>query len=141
MLLDVNLLLYAYDPSSAQHERAQGWIEDILSRQEPVGLAWLTILAFLRISTNPRLQRAVPLTEAISAMAAWLSQPSVSIVHPGERHWSILSGLLPASQSRGPLVTDAHLAALAIEHGATLCTHDRGFARFRGLRVLYPLEA
>ena len=100
----------------------------------------MTILAFLRISTNPRLQGAVSLAQAISAMAASLAQPSVSIVHPGERHWSLLRALLPESQARGALVTDAHLAALAIEHGATLCTHDRGFARFRGLRVLYPRE-
>ena len=78
--------------------------------------------------------------EASARVDEWLDCPAVSIVHPGERHWGVLRRLLPAAQARGPLVTDAHLAALAIEHGATLYTTDRDFSRFQGLRTRNPLE-
>ncbi len=141
ILIDVNLLLYAFDSLSEHHQRARSWLEEILSQREPVRLAWVTILAFLRIVTNPRVSRtALSMTEAVSVVSGWLAQPAVAILEPGERQWPILCTLLPEAQARGSLVTDAHLAALAIEHGATLCTNDRGFARFPGLRVKYPLE-
>ena len=78
--------------------------------------------------------------EAVAIVNEWLAQPNVGILEPGERHWAILSDLLSSAQVRGPLVADAHLAALAIEHGATLSTNDRDFSRFSGLRVLYPLS-
>ncbi|MBI3695195.1 MAG: PIN domain-containing protein [Acidobacteria bacterium] len=95
----------------------------------------------LRIGTNPRTQRALPLSAAVSAIGGWFAQPLVSVLQPGERHWSILNSLLTSGQARGPLLMDAHLAALAIEHGATLCTHDKDFARFPGLRTFDPLES
>ncbi len=139
-LIDANLLLYAYHPASEHHDRARAWLEDVLSGDEPVGLAWQTILAFLRLVTNPRaFATPVSMAEAIEVVSAWLALPAVSVPDPGERHWALLQRLLSDAQADGPLVMDAHLAALAIEHGATLCTHDRDFARFPGLRVLYPL--
>jgi toxin-antitoxin system PIN domain toxin len=141
MLLDVNLLLYANDLASPHHERTKAWAEQALSRQESVGLSWMTILGFLRISTHPRLPRPIPLANALAAIAEWLDHPSVSIVSPGERHWGIFRSLLPSAQARGSLIMDAHLAALAIEHGATVCTNDKGFARFSGVPWMNPLEA
>ena len=140
ILIDVNLLLYAYDKASPHNKAAAEWLEQIMSEQELVGLPWATMLAFLRISTHRRAPKPLPLSVAIDTMRDWLLRPSVSIVHPGERHWSILSQLLQASQARGALVTDAHLAALATEQGATLCTNDKDFTRFAGLRMRNPLE-
>ena len=142
ILVDANLLLYAYDASSREHERAKAWLEDVLSGTEQVGFAWVTILAFLRIATNARAM-ANPLApeEAASIVESWLAQPCAVIVCPGERHWSILGPVLVREQVRGPLVTDAHLAALALEHGAILATQDRDFARFDGLRTVMPLAS
>jgi hypothetical protein len=141
ILVDANLLLYAYNSSSEHHHPARRWWEAALSKpRQPVALAWVTILAFLRISTNPR---AFPSpyspAEAASFVSEWLAVPTVGVLNPGERHWQILSELLPAAQVRGALVTDAHLAALAIEHGAVLCTTDRDFTRFTGLKTANPL--
>jgi len=142
ILIDANLLLYAYGAASEHHAKARPWLEFVLSRAEPVGLAWVTILAFLRIGTDSRLQgRPLLMREAISIVNEWLSRPNVAVLEPGERHWSILSRLLPESQARGPLVMDAHLAALAIEHGATVATNDRDFTRFPGLGLEYPLDS
>ena len=120
ILIDANLLLYAYDSSSTNHESAWQWLEEVFAGDEPVRLAWATVLAFLRISTNPRLQQHVfTLPEAISIVEEWLAQPNFSLLAPGDRHWRIFAGILPEAQARGPLVMDADLAALAIEHGAT----------------------
>ena len=142
ILVDANLLLYAYDASAREHARAKAWLEDVLSGTEQVGLAWVTILAFLRIATNPR-ALASPLApdDAVSIVDSWLAQPCVVLVSPGERHWSILGPMLAREQVRGPLVMDAHLAALALEQGAVLATQDRDFSRFVGLRTLMPLES
>lgn len=141
ILLDANLLLHAYNSSSQQHSAARRWLEEILSGTRPVRFAWVTILAFLRIGSNPR-AFPYPLSpaEASEIVSSWLERPMVAVLIPGERHWSILSGLLIAHQARGPLAMDAHLAALAIEHGATLCTTDRDFARFPDLSVFNPLS-
>jgi uncharacterized protein len=142
ILVDANLLLYAYNPSFDRHQRARAWLETVLSSHDPVCFAWATILAFLRLATNPRaFEYPLSIKEAIPIVSAWLEQPMVAILEPGERHWAILTGLLSQTQVRGPAVMDAHLAALAIEHGAVLCTSDRDFARFPRLRVLNPLEA
>ncbi|HLJ61099.1 MAG TPA: type II toxin-antitoxin system VapC family toxin [bacterium] len=142
ILVDVNLLLYAYNPAFEHHVRARDWLEEVLSHTDPVCLAWATILAFLRIATNPRaFEHPLTIREAVPIVSDWLAQPMVTIVEPGERHWTILQDLLTRVHARGPAVTDAHLAALAIEHGATLCSSDRDFERFPGLRVLNPLAA
>lgn len=140
ILIDTNLLLYAHDATSAHHARARRWLEEVLSGGEPVRFAWTGVLAFIRISTDPRiLARPFTAEEAGAAVSRWLQQPCAGMLDPGERHWEILQRLLVEGQVHGPLVTDAHLAALAIEHGAMLCTADRDFTRFSGLRTQNPL--
>lgn len=140
-LIDANLLLYAYDHASVRHAKAKQWLERTLSGPEPVGFAWLAIMAFLRIGTSLRiLEHPLSEAEATTAVTRWLSSPVVRVFHPGERHWGILRDLIAEGQARGPLVMDAHLAALAIEHGLVVCTADRDFARFPGLRFMNPLN-
>lgn len=142
ILIDANLLLYAYNRSAAQHERARRWLELTLSGRDPVRLAWATVLAFLRIGTHPQaFERPLGVEEARDVVGEWFRTPAVAILDPGERHWQILGELLVGVGARGPLVSDAHLAALAIEHGAVLQTTDRDFARFAGLRFVNPLTA
>jgi toxin-antitoxin system PIN domain toxin len=142
ILVDANLLIYAYNPSLERHETARNWLERILNRPEPLRLAWVTLLAFLRISTDPRaFEHPLTVGEAVPIVSEWLARPIVGVLGPGDRHWEILSELLTRTGARGPDVMDAHLAALAIEHGATLATTDRGFVRFPGLRTVNPLEA
>ena len=141
ILIDVNLLLYAYDSASAEHDRAAAWLVRGFSSSAIVGFSWHTILSFLRISTSPKMiVRPLEPEEATSIVSDWLSRPNVSIVNPTERHWQVFNNLLPRSRARGSLIMDAHLATLAIEHGAILCTSDRDFARFPGLKVEYPLQ-
>lgn len=141
-LVDSNLLIYAYDSSSRLHLAAREWLEETLSGDQPFCLAWQTVLAFLRITTDSRIfDRPRSTGESVGIVDSWFDRPAVRLVQPTDRHWAILGRLLPEAQARGPLVMDAHLAALAIEHGASLCTTDRDFGRFPGLNVLYPLSA
>jgi toxin-antitoxin system PIN domain toxin len=141
-ILDANILLYAYNSAAEQHEQARNWLEDALSGPTPIALCWPTILAFVRISTSPRaMSRPISIADSRAIVDSWLSVANVTLVLPTERHWEILGRLLVAGQASGPLVPDAHLAALAIEHGAVLVTNDRDFARFADLRVEYPLMA
>jgi toxin-antitoxin system PIN domain toxin len=141
-LVDANLLLYAHDPRATQHEASRAWLEAALSGSELVRFAWVTLWAFLRISTNPRVfERPLSTKEAGAAVSSWLAQPLAGVLEPDERHWEILGGLMRSGQTTGPLVMDAALAAIAIEHGATLYTTDRDFARFPGLRWINPLDA
>ena len=139
--VDANILLYASDTSSVHHPASRRWLETVLSGDEPVGLAWSVLLAFLRVGTNPRIRKdAFTVEEASEIVASWLERPTVTLLNPGERHWQILRDVMTRGQVRGPLVTDAHLAALAIEHGATLATTDRDFARVPGLKFFNPLD-
>lgn len=141
-LIDANLLLYAYNPRAEQHDAAKTWLEATIAGSQLVRFAWLTLWAFLRISTNPRVfEHPFSMAEAESIVTSWLGQPSVGILDPGDRHWEILCGLTAQGQTIGPLVMDAVVAALAIEHGATLYTTDRDFARFPGLDWTNPLTA
>ena len=140
ILIDANLLLYAYDPRAQSHAAARAWLEAALSGSQLVRFAWLTLWAFLRISTNSRVfERPLSMSEAEQAVSSWLAQPLVGIAEPGERHFEILRRLTQAGQAAGPHVMDAALAAIAIEHGATLQTTDRDFARFGELRWANPL--
>lgn len=139
--VDANLLIYATAEGLPEHHRGKAWLEQTLATDEPVRLSWGTLLAYLRISTNPRIFKApLSMERAVSFVTTLLGFPNVSLLEPGPRHWLILSNLLQKGQARAELVSDAHLAALAIENGATLCTNDRDFSRFPGLRVQYPLQ-
>lgn len=140
ILVDVNILLYAYNAEAEQHAKSRAWLEAVLSGPDLVRFAWLTLWAFLRIATSPRVfDRPLSTPEAEAAISSWLAQPAAGILEPGERHWDILRGLVRDSQAVGPLVMDAVLAAIALEHGATVCTTDRDFTRFSGLKWTNPL--
>ncbi len=142
ILIDANLLLYAYHPRAEQHETSRAWLEATLSGPELVRFAWVTLWAFLRIGTNPRaFERPLSTPEAEAVVSSWLAEPCAGILEPGDRHWDILRGLVREGQATGPLVMDAVIAAIALEHGATLCTTDRDFSRFSGLRWTNPLVA
>jgi toxin-antitoxin system PIN domain toxin len=139
ILVDANVLLYAYQPRSELHQRCRTWVEEAFSGEEPVCLAWVTVLAFIRISTSSRIfEQPLLATEAVSAVSSWLARPSVSVLEAGERCWEIFRQLLVEAQVSGPLVMDAFLAALALENGATLVTTDRDFTRFPKLKVRNP---
>lgn len=139
IVVDANVLLYAYQPRSLHHERCRRWVEEAFSGEEPVCLAWVTVLAFIRISTNPRIFEA-PLgaTEATAIVSSWLEREAVSVLEAGQHCWEILRELIADAQVSGPLVMDAFLAALALENGATLVTTDRDFSRFPKLRLVNP---
>ncbi len=140
ILVDANLLLYAYNTAAPAHVAAKSWLERELSGAGLLQMAWATILAFIRISTNPRaFPTPLSAAQATGIVSQWLEEPTVGLLVPGERHWSIFSQLLKDAQSTGPLVSDTHLAALAIEHGATLYTTDADFRRFPGLSHKNPL--
>lgn len=142
ILCDANLLLYAYNSSAPEHPKAKVWLEKSLSSPRPFALGWATIGAFLRLGTNRAVFPApLSIAEAAQAVDAWLARPMVVLLEPGPRYWEIARPLLEASNARGPLVADALLAALALEHGATLATHDRDFRRFEGLDLLDPLAS
>jgi toxin-antitoxin system PIN domain toxin len=142
IVVDANLLIYAYHPRAAEHEKSRAWLEAVLSGPDLVCFAWLTLWAFLRIATNPRVfEQPLSTSEAEAAISSWLAQPVAGIAEPGERHWDILRGLVRDGQATGPLVMDAVLAAIALEHGATICTADRDFSRFPGIRWMNPLAA
>jgi toxin-antitoxin system PIN domain toxin len=141
-LSDVNVLLYAYDTSSAQHARARAWLEERLSGVEAFGFAWATLLVFVRLVTNPRVfESPLRVEESLDIVDAWLSAPSATVLHPGPRHAVLLRQLLEPLGTAGNLTTDAHLAALALEHDAELCSADADFSRFPGLRWSNPLAA
>lgn len=139
-LPDVNVLLYAIDAASPHHSRALPWLEQTLSGTEPVGFAWSVLIAFLRLSTRAQIfERPLAPAEAFEVVEGWLNQPSALILHPTERHLSILRGLVEPLGTAGNVTSDAHLAALAIEHGGEVCSADTDFARFRGLRWTNPV--
>jgi len=138
---DVNLLLHAYNVNSLVHREARAWWEDRLGTAESVGLAWVTVLGFIRISTTMRTAaRPLPVREACDHVRSWMARPHVSIVEPGSRHAEVMFGLLERLGTAGNLTTDAHLAALAIEYQAELHSTDADFSRFPGLRWRNPLK-
>ncbi len=140
-LVDANLLLYAYDAESAHHAAAREWLTTEFSSGHPIRLALVTLLAFVRIASDRRVfARPLPPSEACTLVESWLDQPNVRLLQPGSRTWQLLRRLAEEGQARGPLVMDAHLAALALEHGASVATTDRDFTRFPGVETLNPLE-
>jgi toxin-antitoxin system PIN domain toxin len=140
-LLDANILLYAYDSDSAHHSVCRSWLETALNSEEIVALPWQTLLAFVRISTNSRAtKKPLQSAEACKIVSTFLHQANVSVIGAGDRFWELLQEQIREAQVTGPLVTDAALAALALEHGATLCSVDRDFRRFRGLKLIDPTD-
>jgi toxin-antitoxin system PIN domain toxin len=138
-IVDANVLLYAVNQQDPNHRAARAWLETAMSGGETIGFAWQVLLAFFRIATSPR-RFSAPLSvgEAGRYIDDWLQQEPATLVQPTPRHLELLTGLLDDSGTAGNLVQDAHLAALAIEHTATITSFDRDFLRFRGIRLDVP---
>jgi len=142
ILVDANLLLYAYDSRSPRHADARTWLEAALSARQPVRFPLVTLLAFVRMGSHPRVfTEPLDPEEALAFVSSWLARPDAGIAEPTDRHWQVFGRMLRDGQAAGAKVTDAHLAALAVEHGGVLCTTDRDFGRFPGLRFLDPLPS
>ena len=142
MIVDVNLLLHAVNRDTPQHDAAHQWWRSMLEGDEAVGLAWLVVLGFIRIATNPRIfPNALAEEEAVAVVDDWLRLPHVEPVEPTARHWEIFKEIIGPLGTAGNLTSDAHLAALAIEHGALLCSADGDFARFPHLRWRNPIAS
>lgn len=140
ILVDANLLVYAHVISAPHHGSARAWLDGRLNGVGMVGLPWPSLLAFARLVSNPRIfERPIAVTEAWSQVESWLDCPVVRVPLPTVRHRAVLAKLLPTTAGRSNLVPDAHLAALAIEHGLTLMSTDGDFARFPGLRWENPI--
>jgi uncharacterized protein len=140
ILLDANLLVYAHTPESPRRETASAWLEEVFNGSAKVGLPWPTLLAFARLMGNPSVvSKPVPLNQAWAHVTGWLKLPQTWIPLPTDRHITIISRLL-GEESRPDLAADAHLAALAIEHGLTVCSTDGDFARFRDVSWENPLS-
>jgi hypothetical protein len=142
ILVDANLLIYAVNQDLPQHKLARAWWEKMLSGTSRVGIPWVSIMAFLRICTNPRIF-SPPLSPeaAIAYVDEWLEQPPVKLVAPGSGHWAILRNLLLQTGMAANLTTDAHIAALALEQGYSVYSADNDFRRFPGLKHVNPLSA
>jgi hypothetical protein len=140
ILIDANLLVYAHVSSTPQHQRARAWLDARLNGNSPVGLPWPSLLAFLRLVTNPRVfANPEPVESGWAQVLAWLASPVAWVPAPSEQHAGVLGALVTASGLRANLIPDAHLAALAIEHGLTMCSTDGDFGRFPGLSWENPL--
>ncbi len=141
ILVDVNLLIYAIDRDAPHHARARPWLEGVLNETEPVGLPWIVLLAFLRLTTRAGiLRKPMTVEQAVSYCQSWLELGSVCIPVPGDNHWAIFRNLVRSVGTAGNLTADAHLAALALEHGCTLYSADNDFRRFPGIAHVNPLE-
>ena len=140
ILVDANLLIYAVNKNSPQHRVARKWLETTLSGAGAVGLPWIVVLAFLRITTRPGILEH-PLTgdQALEYIDEWLALPVVSLVAPGEGNWPVFCNFLRATGTFGNLTSDAHIAAMAIENGATIYSADYDFRRFPGVQHINPL--
>lgn len=139
VVVDANVLVYAVDSTSAEHARSGEWLDGALAGTEAVGFAWAALLAFVRLTTNRAVfERAWTTDAALDQVERWLEAPSAVLVEPTRRHLALLRGLLRESGTAGNLVNDAHLAALALEHGATIVSFDRDFGRFAGVRWRLP---
>ena len=137
---DVNLLVYAYNADAHQHSAARYWWDALLNGTEPVGLPWAVVTGFVRLMTNPRIV-ASPLTpeQAVSDVRGWLHHDHIFLLNPGPEHLDLLLGYLVAVSAGADWVTDAHIAALAVEHGAVVHSNDADFGRFPGVQWHNPL--
>ena len=140
-LVDANVLLYAVNEDDPKHEESRGWLDAALGEREAVGFSWIVVLAFLRLSTKVSLfPQPLPVRVALAQVRAWTDQPPSVVVEPTPRHLSVVGGLLAETGAGGNLVSDAHLAALALEHDATVVTYDTDFSRFTGVRWHPPRQ-
>ena len=140
ILVDANILLYAEDSLSSFHQKARKWWDDQLSGSEPVCLCWTVLSAFIRIGTNPRVfESPLSLEQALARIQGWLDQPCTRLIRPTEQHWTAFQQMLNDGQAVANLATDAHIAALALEHGCTIASTDADFARFPKLKWINPL--
>jgi toxin-antitoxin system PIN domain toxin len=138
---DLNILLHAHNTDAAEHASAKKWWTGVLTGPTSVGLAWVVILGFLRITTRRTVfARPLAVAEATGIVREWLAMPAVEIITPGEEHADILLALIDAAGTAGNLTTDAHLAALAIEYRAQIASTDYDFARFPKLRWFNPIS-
>jgi uncharacterized protein len=138
-VVDANVLIYAVDEDSPQHEPARRWLDGALGGNEAIGFAWIVALAFLRLTTRAGLfAKPLSLAQAVEVMEGWLSQPPAVLLQPTGRHLNVLHGLLKPLGTAGNHVSDAHLAALALEHGAQVVSFDSDFARYDGLEWHCP---
>jgi len=141
ILVDANILLYAEDSLSPLHQQARLWWDDQLSQSGPVCLCWPVLSAFIRIGTNSRVfNHPLSLEQALVRVQGWLDQPCTRVIRPTEQHWTIFKTMLKDGQAVANLVTDAHIAALAIEHGCDLASTDADFSRFPKLKWINPLS-
>ena len=141
-IVDVNVLLYVVNERATHHRALLNWWESAVNGDESIGLPWLVLLGFLRISTNPKIfPHPLDPATAINKITTWRSLASTYLVREKDEHWDILRTLLDETGTAGNLTTDAHLAALAISHGAILVSCDRDFSRFRGLRWENPIDS
>ena len=141
ILPDVNVLVHAYNTGASAHPQARAWWEQVLSAPEPVTLPWVVILGYVRIMTNPRaVLRPISISDAARDVRSWLGCQQATIIHPGEKHAGLFFGFLTAIGKGANLTTDAHLAALSLEHHARIATTDNDFARFKGVRWFNPLD-
>jgi toxin-antitoxin system PIN domain toxin len=142
ILVDANILLYAEDSLSLRHAEARAWWDEQLSGSSPVCLCWTVISAFIRIGTNARVfARPLSLDEAVNRVQSWIDQPCTRLVVPTQSHWALFREMLAQGQALGNLVTDAHLAALAVANGCELCSTDSDFSRFPKLKWRNPLKS
>lgn len=139
VIVDANVLIYAVDRQAAHHDASRDWLDGALAGSGGVGLPWIVLLAFTRIVTHPRIM-PTPMTigDALAQVDDWLAAPSALVVEPTPRHLTVLSGLLRETSTGANLVNDAHIAALALEHHASVVSFDRDFARFSGVRHELP---
>lgn len=138
---DVNLLVYAYDETSPDHGKARRWWEQVLSGSEPVGLPWVVVLAFTRLLTHPQIcANPVSVDEVRRAVTGWVDLPHVRIIQLSNRALDLFFDLLEEAGMGGNLTTDALIALHAREHSATVCSNDRDFDRFPGIRWINPLK-
>ena len=140
-VVDLNVLLYVVNENAPQHRLLLNWWEHAINGDESIGLPWIVLLGFLRIATNPKIfPRPLDPATALGKIHTWLSLGNTSVVREKNEHWDILRTMLGETGTAGNLTTDAHLATLAVSHGAILASCDRDFARFRGLRWENPLD-
>jgi toxin-antitoxin system PIN domain toxin len=140
-LVDLNILIYAIDESSPRHAAARDWLDETLSGVATVAFAWHVLIGFVRLSTRAVIfERPLSVDESFDVVDGWLEQPCATVVHPTDRHSVILRRLLTPLGTAGNLTSDAHLAALSVEHGAALYSTDMDFSRFSGVRWIDPLQ-